>query len=163
VQDVRRGILRPIPEDPVPLDELTAHLNDLVVNYSMYPGHPGFMAYISGAGTVPSAPADLLAAGVNQNVGGWRLSPAATEIELYLTRWFAEQFGFPETGAGIFTTGGAMAGFVGLKCARDARAGWNVQADGVAGGRRLTIYASQEAQRLFRRFSSRLRSNDHVH
>ena len=34
---------------------------------------------------------DLLAAGINQNVGGWRLSPGATEIELHLVRFFAEQ------------------------------------------------------------------------
>lgn len=32
-----------------------------------YTGHPGFMAYITGAGTVPGAAADLLATALNQN------------------------------------------------------------------------------------------------
>ena len=43
------------------------------------------MGYISGSGTVPGVAADLLAAGLNMNLGGWRLSPSATEIELHLT------------------------------------------------------------------------------
>jgi len=37
-----------------------------VFEHSSYPGHPGFMAYISGGGTVPGAAADLLAAGLTQ-------------------------------------------------------------------------------------------------
>jgi aromatic-L-amino-acid decarboxylase len=111
----------------------------------MYPGHPRFMAYISGTGTVPGAEADLLAAGVNMNVGGWRLSPSATEIELHLIRWFAEQFGLdPEDAGGMITSGGAMANFIALKAARDQGANWDIRNKGVAGGAPLVLYASEE-------------------
>src|SRR5690606_15299156 len=102
----------------------------LVFEHSIYPGHPGFMAYISGAGTVPGAAADLVAAALNQNVGGWRLSPGATEIEQGLLRWFAGRLGLPETAGGLITSGGAMSAFVGLKAARDARAGTDVRRHG---------------------------------
>ncbi len=102
------------------------------------------MAYISGAGTIPGAAADLLVAALNQNLGGWRLSPGATEIELALTRWFGERLGLPASAAGMITSGGAMAGFMGLKAARDAMAGWDVRADGVAAGPPLKLYASTE-------------------
>ena len=61
----------------------------------MYPGHPRFMAYVSGAGTIPGAAADLLAAGLNMNAGGWLLSPSASEIERHLTATFARWFGLP--------------------------------------------------------------------
>ena len=44
---------------------------------------------------------------------------AFLQIERHLTRWFAQQFGFPETGGGLFLSGGAMANLVGLKLARD--------------------------------------------
>ena len=37
-----------------------------------------------------------------------------------------------------------MANFIGLKAARDHRAGWNVRRDGVAGGPPLTLYMSTE-------------------
>ena len=141
---VARGVARTIPDDPLPDEELFAYLRDVVFDWSMYPGHPRFMAYISGAGTVPGAAADLLAAGVNMNLGGWRLSPSATEIERHLVRWFTGQFGLPSGAGGLLTSGGAMANFVGLKAARDAGASWDVRRQGVGGRPQLTLYASQE-------------------
>jgi aromatic-L-amino-acid/L-tryptophan decarboxylase len=141
---VREGVARPIPDDPLPDDELFDYLRRMTFEWSMYPGHPRFMAYITGAGTVPGAPADLLAAGLNMNVGGWRLSPAATEIELALIRWFAHQFGLPEDVGGLLVSGGALANFVALKTARDHGASWDIRNRGVAGGPPLVLYASQE-------------------
>jgi len=144
-ESVRDAVAIPIPDEPMPDDELFAYLRSVVFDHSMYPGHPAFVAYVSGAGTVPGAAADLIAAGLNQNVGGWLLSPAASEIELALTRFFAtEMFGFPEGAGGIITSGGAMANFIGLKAARDHKAGWNVRTLGVAGGPPLVMYMSEE-------------------
>jgi aromatic-L-amino-acid decarboxylase len=144
VEDVRASVLRPVPRDPVPRAELVDYLRSLVFDYATLTGHPGFMAYITGSGTVPGVAADLVMAAMNQNVGGWRLSPAGTEIELHLTRWFARRLGLPETAAGLITSGGAMAAFIGLKVARDARAGWDVRETGVSAGPGLTLYASAE-------------------
>ena len=144
-QQVHDAVALPIPDEPMEDDALFAHLREVVFDWSMYCGHPGFMAYVSGAGTVPGTAADLLAAGLNANLGGWRLAPAATEIELALTRWFAcEVFGMPEGAGGLITSGGAMANFIALKAARDNRAGWNVRRMGVAGGPPLTMYLSTE-------------------
>src|SRR2546423_14755536 len=81
-------------------DGLVAPLRDIAFQWSVYGGHPRFLAYITGPGTGPGMAADLLAAGLNQNAGGWRLGPAATEIELHLTRWFAERFGLPAGSGG---------------------------------------------------------------
>jgi glutamate/tyrosine decarboxylase-like PLP-dependent enzyme len=141
---VARGVALPVPEEPLPDDELFEYLREVVFDWSMYPGHPRFMAYISGAGTVPGAAADLLAAGVNMNLGGWRLSPSATEIEQHLMRWFADQFGLPGTAGGLLTSGGAMANFIALKAARDAGASWDVRTRGMGAGPQMTLYASQE-------------------
>jgi aromatic-L-amino-acid/L-tryptophan decarboxylase len=143
-QQVQEAMSRPIPDDPLSDDELLVYLHQMTFDWSMYPGHPRFMAYISGAGTVPGAPAELLAAGLNMNLGGWRLSPSGTEIELGLIRWFAEQFGLPEEAGGLLVSGGAMANFVALKVARDHGASWDVRNQGVAAGDRLVLYASQE-------------------
>ncbi|MGH2961874.1 MAG: pyridoxal phosphate-dependent decarboxylase family protein [Solirubrobacterales bacterium] len=144
VDRVREAVALEVPEDPLPVDDLLAYLREVVLERSMYPGHPRFMAYVTGAGTVPGAVADLLAAGLNANLGGWRLSPAASEIEHHLTRWLARRFGLPEGSGGIVLSGGAMAGFVGLKLARDRRAGWDVRADGVRRGPPLMLYGSEE-------------------
>jgi aromatic-L-amino-acid decarboxylase len=78
------------------------------------------------------------------NLGGWRHTPSGTEIELQLIRWFAEQFGLPETAGGYLTSGGAMANFIALKTARDHQATWDIRAEGVSAGPPLVLYASEE-------------------
>ncbi len=144
-KEVRGGVAIAVPDAPMSDDALFAYLHGVIFDWSELSGHPRFMAYISGAGTVPGAVADLLAAGLNANLGGWQLSPAATEIELHLTRWFAtELFGLPIGAGGLILSGGAMANFVGLKIARDRRAGWNVRAEGLAGHPPLSMYMSTE-------------------
>jgi glutamate/tyrosine decarboxylase-like PLP-dependent enzyme len=143
--EVRAAVAVEVPDEPMPEDDLFAYLREMTFEHSMYPGHPRFLAYISGSGTVPGAAADLLAAGLNMNLGGWRLSPSATEIELALTRWFARQFGMPESAGGLVTSGGAMANFVALKVARDQQAGIAVRKDGVRSlDGPLALYASAE-------------------
>ena len=142
---VRAAMAREVPDEPLPDDELFDYLRAMTFEYSMYPGHPRFMAYISGTGTVPGAPADLLAAGLNMNVGGWRLAPSATEIELALMRWFCREFGLdPQSAGGYLVSGGAMAVFVALKVARDVKANWDVRGSGIRSGPALRFYASQE-------------------
>jgi aromatic-L-amino-acid/L-tryptophan decarboxylase len=142
--DVRAAVVRDIPRAPVSHDELMAMLRTIAFEHATYTGHPGFMAYITGAGTIPGAAADFLAAALNQNVGGWRLSPAATEIELHLGRWFAERLGLPPSAGGYVTSGGAMAAFVALKAARDTDAGWSIREQGARAGPPLTMYASAQ-------------------
>jgi aromatic-L-amino-acid decarboxylase len=144
-EEVRAGVAFDIPDAPMPDDDLFDYLHRVVFDWSVYMGHPRFYAYITGAGTVPGAAADLLASGINMNNGGWQLSGSATEIELQLGRWFAtEMFDLPEGSGATLTSGGAMANFIALKAARDRRAGWDVRRLGVAGGPPLVLYLSEE-------------------
>ena len=84
----------------------------MLIDWGVQCGHPRFMAYITGSGTVPGAVAEMLAAGVNMNVGGWQLSPTASEIEHDLMRWFGCRFGLPDTSGGLLVSGGAMANLI---------------------------------------------------
>ena len=148
IDETKEALTLEVPEEPMPLDDLVAHMREVVLERSMFPGHPAFLAYISGAGTVPGAPADLLAAAINQNLGGWRLSPAATSVERNLTSWFADRFGLPRTAGGLMVSGGAMAGYIGLKLARDRKAGWDVRAEGVREHEALAVYGSEEVHSI---------------
>ena len=142
--EVSEAVHLDVPAEGMRDEELLEYLRKLVFDYSMYPGHPGFLAYIVGGGTVPGAIADLVAAGINQNLGGWRLSPGATEIELHLVRFFADRFGLPDEAGGMVVSGGSIANFIGLKAARDARGGADVRATGLTGGPQLVAYTSGE-------------------
>jgi len=89
---------------------------------------------------------DLLAAAINPNVGGWLLSPMASEIEAQTVRWIAEMIGYPRDAGGLLVTGGTMANFVAFLAARRAKLTWDARAHGLAGegSRRLRVYASTE-------------------
>lgn len=142
--EVSEAVHLDVPAEGMRDEELLDYLRKLVFEYSMYPGHPGFLAYIVGGGTVPGAIADLVAAGINQNLGGWRLSPGATEIELHLVRFFADLFGLPDVAGGMLVSGGSIANFIGLKAARDAKGAPGVRATGLTGGPQLIAYTSEE-------------------
>ena len=139
------GLTGPLPErgaDPAGLLEDTARL---LFDHSLFNAHPRFFGYITAAPAPIGILGDFLASALNPNVGGWTLSPAATEIESQTVRWIAELIGYPSDCGGILVSGGNMANFVGFFAARAARAGWNVREQGLAtGGRALRVYASAE-------------------
>ncbi|HEY0417491.1 MAG TPA: pyridoxal-dependent decarboxylase [Gaiellaceae bacterium] len=140
---VRAAVALDVPEEPLSDDALLAHLQAIVDN-SLRTGSGGFLAYISGGGTVPGAFADLLASGLNPNVGGWVLSPAATEVELQLVRFLAARFGLPAEAGGQVVSGGSVANLSALKVARD-HADAAVRAAGLRDRPQLTVYATEEA------------------
>jgi glutamate/tyrosine decarboxylase-like PLP-dependent enzyme len=97
------------------------------------------MGWIHGGGTVVGMLAEMLAAGLNANLGGRDQIPL--EVERQVTRWVQELFDFPESSTGLFVTGTSMANLIGVLVARTAALGPAVREDGLA-GTRLTAYAS---------------------
>ena len=154
--EVAPAVALPVPEEPMPAGEVVAHLRELTFEQSLLVGHPAFFGYILGAGTVPAAATELLAAGLNPCLGGYRLGAGAAEIELHLTRWLAERFGLPEGAGGMMMSGGAMANFTALKCARDAALGIDVREQGVREHGPVALYASEEAHVVIRRAADML-------
>ena len=142
-RSVRDLIGGPLPQAGEPAARLLDEAADLLFEHSLFNGHPRFWAYITSSAAPIGALADLLAAAVNPNVGGWDLAPIATEIELETVRWIADLIGYPAGCGGILVSGGNMANFVGFLAARRARAPWDVRAEGLA-GRPLRLYASAE-------------------
>lgn len=140
-EDVLAALAWQVPDAPEDLARLLGDTSELLLEHSTYPGHGGFMGYVSGSGTVPGAAADLLAAALNNNLGGWRLSPGLSALEQHLLRWFADGIGLPATAGGYLTSGGSAANHDALVMARDTRAGWDVRRLGTRGGPRLTVHA----------------------
>ena len=103
-----------------------------VFAHSLFNAHPRFFGYITSSPAPIGILGELLAAALNPNVGAWRLSPAATEVEAQTVRWIAELIGFPVESAGLLVSGGNMANIVCLMAARMAKADWDVRTDGVA-------------------------------
>jgi glutamate/tyrosine decarboxylase-like PLP-dependent enzyme len=111
-----------------------------------------------GQGTPLGMMADMLAAGINPNVGGFSQAPALVEHEVI--RWLAELLGMPTDSSGLLVTGGTMANTLGLAVARHAgaeRLKLDVREDGLqtdagtpARGR-LVFYGSTETHNWARK------------
>lgn len=115
----------------------------LVTEHSLYNGHPRFMGYITSSPAPIGALADLAAAVVNPNVGGWELAPIASEIEAQAVRWISELIGYRPDAGGLLVSGGNMANLVSFLTARRAMLGEKVRSAGLgADVGRLRVYAS---------------------
>ena len=91
------------------------------------------MGWVHGGGTPVGMLAEMLAAGLNANLGGRDHVPI--EVERQIVRWMRGIFGFPESASGLFVTGTSMANLIGVLIARDAELGFEVRCAGVAGER----------------------------
>ena len=138
-----------LPERGTDIATVLQRIQRDVAPLSAYNGHPRWFGYITGAALPASVLADLVASALNQNVGGWRISPAATSIELQTIDWMKELVGFPASAEGVFVSGGQFANIVAQTVFRDAKARWDIRRHGARGpdgnARRLRIYASSES------------------
>ena len=145
--DVRRALTadRGLPESGTDPRALLDEAADLLFRHSLFNGHPRFYGYITSSAAPIGALGDLLASAVNQNVGAWRLSPMATEIEAQTVRWIAELIGFPTDASGLLVSGGNMANFICFLAARTAKATTEVRTGGLRSMQaQLRVYASTE-------------------
>jgi glutamate/tyrosine decarboxylase-like PLP-dependent enzyme len=121
-----------------------ADFMEQVLPYATGNGHPRFMGWVHGGGNLAGMLAEMLAAGLNANLGGRDHAPI--EVERQVARWMAELFGFPESSSGLFVTGTSMANLIAVLAARTAALGAECRVDGVGeAGAGLTAYASEAA------------------
>ena len=140
------GLGRPLPEHGTAAAPLLEETAKRLFDHSLFNAHPRFFGYITSSPAPIGVLGDLLASALNANVGGWMLSPAATEVERETVRWIAELIGVPGDTAGVLVSGGNMANLVCFFAARAAMAPWNVREQGVgpAGAQKLRVYTSAE-------------------
>jgi aromatic-L-amino-acid decarboxylase len=151
-----RPVWSPIPDDirgrfrselPLRSSDLTdvyREFTDCVVPYATGNVHPGFMGWVHGGGSAVGMLAEMLAAGLNANLGGRDHIPI--EVERQVVEWTRQMFGFPEGASGIFVTGTSMANLLAVLVARTAALGQAARQHGIGeSGALLTAYTSKAA------------------
>jgi aromatic-L-amino-acid decarboxylase len=137
--EVKRRFRSPVPTEPGSLAEAHAIFMRDVLPYGGGNLHPGFMGWVQGAGTPVGMLAEMLAAGLNANLGGRDHMPI--EVERQVIGWLRQLVGFPEGAGGLLLTGASMANFVGVLVARQRALGAEVRRKGL-GDAPLVGYAS---------------------
>ncbi len=140
--EARQALRTTLPRGPTDPAALYEAFQAQVVPYALGNTHPRFMGWVHGGGTGIGMLAELLAAGLNANLGGRDHAPI--ELERTVIAWAAEMVGMPVTSSGILVTGSSMANMIAVLVARRAAAGPAVRAEGV-GGRGLVGYAGASA------------------
>jgi glutamate/tyrosine decarboxylase-like PLP-dependent enzyme len=109
---------------------------------------PRYFGFVTG-GSLPAAlAADWLTSAWDQNGFAWVMSPAGSVVEEIAAAWLVELFGLPAGSSVGFTSGATMATFTGLVAGRHrvlARAGWDVERDGLIGAPGLAVVVGAEA------------------
>jgi aromatic-L-amino-acid decarboxylase len=139
--EVREHFRQALPRSGGDLDDIYREFSDTIVPYAAGNVHPGFMGWVNGGGTAIGMLAEMLAAGLNANLGGRDHIPI--EVERQIVLWMRQMFGFPDTASGVFVTGTSMANLMGVLVARTARLGPSVRERGLPDrGGGLTAYTS---------------------
>jgi glutamate/tyrosine decarboxylase-like PLP-dependent enzyme len=109
---------------------------------------PRYFGFVTG-GSLPAAlAADWLTSAWDQNVCLHTMSPAAATAETTVLAWAKDLLGLPQPAGGALTSGAQMANVTALAAARHAvleRAGWDVEARGLAGAPALRLIVSDES------------------
>lgn len=132
-----RALREPVPDQGTTLEPLLDLLFDDLIPRSFTTAGPGYLAYIPGGGVYPAALADFIADTTNRFTGIWAAAPALVQLEATALDWLRDWMQFPATTRGLFTTGGSMATFNAILCARERHLGVDI--------RRGTIYTSSQA------------------
>src|SRR5580692_1703894 len=142
--EVRARFRSEIPREPLELGEIYREYSQFIAPYATGNVHPGFMGWVHGGGTAIGMLAEMLAGGLNANLGGRDHVPI--EVERQITEWTRTMLGFPSGASGIFVTGTSMANLMAVWVARTATLGPDARRHGVGGeGALLTAYTSTAA------------------
>ena len=145
---VRTALGGPLPEHgeapTAVIDALVAGADPGLVA-SAGPRHFGFVI----GGALPAAlAADWLVSAWDQNAAFHSLSPAAAAIEEITSAWTLDLLGLPANASVGFVTGGQAANTTCLAAARHAvlaKAGWDVEDDGLIGAPPVRIVCGEHA------------------
>jgi len=123
--------------------DVYGEFKQFILPYPLGNIHPRFWGWVMGNGTPMGALSEMLAAGMNSNLGGG--NHVANLVERQVIDWLKEMLGYSKKASGLLVSGGSMANLTGLAVARNSKAGYDVRKKGLGGRRgRMVLYGSAE-------------------
>ncbi len=132
-----------LSEDGATVEEILTECRALT-NASRHTGNPRFFGYVASTASAVGMLGDYMASAINQNLTAWRSSPGATDLERTVVRWLGSFIGYSEKCGGLLTSGGSMANLNALYIAHRAKNPDASQKGLFAGGKPMTVYASDQ-------------------
>jgi glutamate/tyrosine decarboxylase-like PLP-dependent enzyme len=142
-----RALPDALPELPSSPHDVLATLDEIGSPATVVQGNGRYFGFVNGGADPVAAATAILTGAWDQNVALPVMSPVAARLDEIAARWVCELLGLPASATATFCSGASVANLTCILAARDAllhRAGWNVDADGLAGAPSLRVVASQE-------------------
>lgn len=145
--EVKNQIQNNPPRKPENFSNVLSDIDKIIMPGMTHWNHPNFMAYFNSTASAPGILAELLSSALNINGMLWKSSPASTELEQAMLKWFREMLGFPEDFWGIIYDTASVSSMHAIAAAREHI---NIQTreKGLAGRNdipRLKLYCSKHA------------------
>ncbi|MET7245505.1 pyridoxal-dependent decarboxylase [Methylobacterium sp. EM32] len=141
-------IFRQLPAEPPaagePMERIFSDLDRVVMPGMTHWQHPRFFAYFPANASPPSLVAEFVTAALAAQCMLWQTSPAATELETRVMDWLRRMIGLPEGFSGVIQDSASGATLAALLTARERALGFTGNANGLAGGPVLRVYASAQ-------------------
>ncbi len=154
-----------LPSEVLPLhensfDEIFHRVRPIIAN-SVSLSHPNTIAHLHCPPLIASLVAEVIISALNQSMDSFDQAPAATVLELAVSRWLCNEVGLPDTADAVFTAGATQSNFMGLLLARDAAIqsqwDWPVQQKGLPpDAHRLRFLCSEVAHFTVEKSASQL-------
>jgi glutamate/tyrosine decarboxylase-like PLP-dependent enzyme len=135
------------PEHTTSAEAVLAELDEIGSPATMASAGGRFYGFVTGGALPATVAANWLATTWDQNAGLVVASPANAALENVSLRWLKDIFHLPALSVGGFVTCATAANFSALAAARHAllaRAGWDVEANGLFGAPPLTVVVGDE-------------------
>ncbi len=147
-EEVRRGVPDHLPDDPTDPTVVVEDLARAAEPGLVASAGPRYFGFVIG-GSLPAAlAADWMTSAWDQNAALAISSPAAAAVEDVAVRWILDLLDLPRDATVGLVTGCQMANFTCLAAARHAvlaRAGWDVEEDGLSGAPAVDVITSAES------------------
>lgn len=121
----------PVPDQGQAPRAVVNAFTEQILPHTTHLGSPRYFAFVNGSGTMMSILGDAMASALNMNTGGWKASPAATEIEKRTLAWLSELIGYAPEAGGILTSGGTMANVTAIATALRTTEHYDLMAHGL--------------------------------
>ena len=143
-----------LPQDPTPPRDVLKLLDDAASPATVASAGRRYFGFVTGGALPATVAASWLATAWDQNCFTSTMSPAVTAIEKIALGWLLDVLDLPRDAGGAFVTGATMANLTALAAARRsvlARAGWDVDENGLHGGPRVRVVIGAEAHPTLRK------------
>ena len=142
-EEIKETFDQPLPVEPQELSEVYEEFKETILPYSLGNANPRFWSWVIGSGTVQGMLAEMLAAGMNSNVGIGDQAPMY--VDQQVVNWCKQMMDYPAESSGALVNGASAANLNALIVARNSMSHYiRIRGTQVYSGR-MVMYASSES------------------